>query len=398
MLNFHFFAYAALGSGLSGGDRIFIELSRRWSLKFPVTIYLWKEGYKICGKQNLTDSDVNFKVSSMEPWWRMGFYINYLARIIQGIVTGLSIKLVNKPQTIIYSASEFWMDSLPSFILKLRFKKISWVAAWYQTAPNPLKGFSQNNRKEKYHLNAFFYWLMQLPAKKIISKFADFVVVNNEDEKKQFPELNKKSKVLVCLGAVDTTSIKQYRKEHGVAKKKYDGVFQGRFHPQKGVLELIDIWKQLILKKPSATLAMIGDGPLMQKVSAKIKKEKLQKNIKLFGYVFDGKKKYQIFSQSKLVLHPAFYDSGGMAAAEAMAFGLPGVCFDLPSLKGYYPKGMLKAKVENLDDFKKKILLLLTDKPLYNKIALESKKVIQNYWSWDKRAVQILSSLKTFKS
>lgn len=398
MLNFHFFAYAALGSGLSGGDRIFIELSRRWSQKYPVTIYLWSEGYQICKKQNLTDSPVTFKVSSMEPWWRMGFYINYLARIIQGVVTGLSLKLPNKPDTIIYSASEFWMDSLPAFILKKRYKKIKWVAAWYQTAPNPLKGFSQNTRKEKYRLNAFFYWLMQLPAKEIISRFADFVVVNNDDEKKQFPGLNKSNRVIVCLGAVDLTGVKKYQKDNGFSGKIYDGVFQGRFHPQKGVLELIDIWKQVVIKKPSATLAMIGDGPLMQKVAVKIKEEKLQKNIKLFGYVFDGNEKYRIFAQSKLVLHPAFYDSGGMAAAEAMAFGLPGVCFNLPSLKGYYPKGMLKAKVEDLDDFKNKILLLLTDKALYNKIALESKKVIQNYWSWDKRAAQILSSLKTIKS
>ena len=43
-----------------------------------------------------------------------------------------------------------------------------------------------------------------------------------------------------------------------------------------------------------------------------------------------------------MVVHPAIFDSGGMAAAEAMAWGLPGVSFDLPALKTYYPQGMIK--------------------------------------------------------
>lgn len=394
MLNFHFFAYAALGKGLSGGDRIFIELARRWSSQNTVKIYLWKEGYQICKKQNLTASPVQFKIASMEPWWRMGFLINYFARIIQGIITAFSLKVQNHEKTIIYSASEFWMDSIPAFILKKRFPKIKWLAAWYQTAPNPLKGFSQKDRKDKYRLNAFAYWFMQLGVKKLVSKFSDFVIVNNGEEKNQFKNLTKKKKVIVCLGAVDLDKITAYQKNNPQLSKIYDGVFQGRFHPQKGVIELIDIWKKVVTKNPAANLAMIGDGPLMAKVRQKIRQEKLEKNIKVFGFIFDGDKKYRIFSQSKIVLHPSFYDSGGMASAEAMAFGLPGVCFNLSSLKSYYPKGMLKAKVEDLNDFSTKISLLLTDKILYNKMSFQSKEEIKNSWSWNARAAQILNSVQ----
>lgn len=392
-MKFLFFAYAALGRGLSGGDRIFIELSRRWSKKFPVTVYLWKEGYEICKTQGLTKTSVNFEISSMEPWWRMGFIINYFARIILGTYKGLTLRLSNDPSNIIYSASEFWMDSFPCFFLKLRFPKIKWVAAWYQTAPNPLTGFSAGSREEKYLLSAFLYWFVQLPAKIIISKFADFVIVNNDDEKKQFPDLNKKNRVLVCLGAVDLNKIKRFKSSN--TKKIYDGVFQGRLHPQKGILELVDIWKKVILKIPGAKLAIIGDGPLMTELKSKIKGLKLEKNITVFGYLFDGPEKYKIFSQSRVVVHPAFYDSGGMAAAEAMAFGLPGVCFDLTSLKTYYPKGMLKAKIEDISDFSNKALTLLTDKDLYHKMSHESEAVITKFWSWDKRANEIIKKIKT---
>ena len=40
----HIFALASHGNGISGGDRIWIELTRRWSKKFPITVHTWKEG------------------------------------------------------------------------------------------------------------------------------------------------------------------------------------------------------------------------------------------------------------------------------------------------------------------------------------------------------------------
>jgi glycosyltransferase involved in cell wall biosynthesis len=393
MLNIHIFAYAALGKGLSGGDRIFIEFARRWSLRNKVKIYLWREGYQICKKQNLTNSKVQFKISLMEPWWRMGFMVNYFARIIQGVYIAFSIKIENNSDTIIYSASEFWMDAIPAFISKKRFPQIKWAAAWYQTAPNPLVGFSQKDRKNKYRFNALAYWLMQWPMKKLITNFSDFVIVNNEEERKEFKDLDKKKRVIICLGAVDLESVKKFQKNNRGLSKIYDAVFQGRFHPQKGVLELIDIWKQVVSKKPEATLVMIGDGPLMKKVRQKINDENLAKNIKVLGFVFDGDKKYRIFSQSKIVLHPAFYDSGGMAAAEAMAFGLPAIGFNLPAYESYYPQGMVKVKIGSIEEFAKTIEKLLVNKAYYKEFSTSAQEMINKSWSWDNRAETILSKI-----
>ncbi len=49
--NIHIFANAALGKGLSGGDRIFIEFAKRLSIDNPVIIQVREEGYQICQKQ-----------------------------------------------------------------------------------------------------------------------------------------------------------------------------------------------------------------------------------------------------------------------------------------------------------------------------------------------------------
>ncbi len=393
---FIFLAFAASGKGISGSDRIFIELAKRWSKIAPLTLFVWEEGYEMCKRQKLVSS-IKYQVVSMEPWKRMGFIINYFARIIEGIRSGFSLKLDNKPSTIIYSASEFWMDSLPAFILKRRFKDITWVAAWFQTAPNPLVGFSAGKRENTYKLSAFFYWLVQLPIKPIIARFADYVLINNELEKKQFPRLTRQKKVIVLIGAVNINDIEIFMKKNRQLKKMYDAVFQGRFHPQKGVVELIEIWKKVVSKESTAKLVMIGDGPLMEDARRKIKELRLEKNIELLGYVFDGDKKYKTFAQSKIVVHPAFYDSGGMAAAEAMAFGLPCVGFDLKAYESYYPKGIMKAKYGHLDEFAEIINTFLQNTKLREKIGKEAQQMILTNYSWDKRAEEVYRQIERSK-
>ena len=378
------------GKGLSGGDRIWIELSKRITKLYPVNIYLWEEGKVIAEREGLRN--VNFMLWSAKKWARFGFFINYFARVLIGTSNALKLQLDNESQTIIYSASEFWQDSIPAAILKLRYPKTTWIAAWYQSAPNPFQGFKEDGALNILpNLRALLYWFVQKPVRLIIRNYADFVFITSEPDKVYFPKQDSLGKILIIKGGVDLDNVKDFQKRYKNIGKKYDAVFQGRFHPQKGVIELIDIWKMVVAKRRDAKLAMIGDGPLMESVKFKVKSEKLEKNIKLFGYVFDGPRKYKIFQQSKLAVHPALYDSGGMAAAEAMAFGLPGVSFDLLALKTYYPQGMVKAPIGNLNKFAETILDLLNKERYYKLIKLQAYDLIQNFWSWDSLVSKILS-------
>ena len=97
-----------------------------------------------------------------------------------------------------------------------------------------------------------------------------------------------------------------------------------------------------------------------------------------------------------MILHPAMYDSGGMAAAEGMAWKLPGVGFDLESLKTYYPKGIIKTKCFDLQEFANNILELFKNKDLYNQRSKEALDLIREEWDWNKRADFIYSKVCTF--
>ncbi|MDO8638421.1 MAG: glycosyltransferase family 4 protein [Candidatus Daviesbacteria bacterium] len=390
---FHIFANAALGKGLSGGDRIFIEFAKRLRQKNEVIIHVWKEGLEMCQRQGLTER-VKFERINVDRWCKFGFIMCYLARVIKSVWSALFLNLDNPKDVILFSASEFWMDSLPGFILKLRYSETQWVVGAFQVAPNPLKGFTQGSRENTYRLSALVNWLAQLPIDPMVKRWVDIVLVNNETERKYFKTLDKQGKVLVILGAVNTDEINDFRLKNEFPKI-YDAVFQGRFHPQKGVGELVEIWKLVTEKEPKAKLAMIGDGPLMNDVRLKIKDLRLEKNIKLFGYVFDGPIKYKIFSQSKLVVHPSFFDSGGMASAEAMAFGMPCVGFNLESYKSYYPQGMVKVKIGDLNKFAEEILALLGNEKKREQIGKEAQDMIDKSWSWDQRVNSLLTFLPT---
>ena len=123
-----------------------------------------------------------------------------------------------------------------------------------------------------------------------------------------------------------------------------------------------------------------------------IKKLGLLKNIYLIGFL-DGPKKFEVFKQSRVVVHPATFDSGGMAAAEAMAWGLPGVSFDLKALKTYYPKGMLKTSCFDTDEFAENILNLLLSPSQYKTLSLEALQLAHEEWEWDHRAKEIYDQI-----
>jgi glycosyltransferase involved in cell wall biosynthesis len=187
--------------------------------------------------------------------------------------------------------------------------------------------------------------------------------------------------VFAVLGGVDL-SIPQSVPEP--KEKTFDAMFISRLHPQKGPLELMDIWKLLMAKKPDARLAMIGSGPLDAECKAKARKLGIEKNVEFFGFR-DGVDKYKIIKASRVVVYPAVFEVGGMAPAEALACGLPGVSFDLPPLRILYPRGWLKAPPGDFQEYADCIYRLLTDPKLYAETSKEAYAAGLE-WDWNARA------------
>lgn len=375
---------------LSGGDRILIELTKRWKDLFNnFQIITCTSGERII-KSYLSGLD-NLKIEVLKtppPYYHNLFKL-YLFKTFKGLLLLKKYKFKN---TYLYSSSDFWPDSIPAFYAKLKYPHLRWIAGFYLFAPTPWQKDSPYKTNFKHWIRGLMYWLTQLPIYWIVKRYANFVfVTSNPDVKKFITPKRDKSKIIVVQGGVDIKESQKYLKSGKIIplnQRKYDACFVGRFHYQKGVLELIEIWQRVCQKRREAKLAMIGVGPLEEEMKAKIKKYHLENNIEVLGFR-DGEKKYQIFKNSKIMVHPATYDSGGMAAAEGMAWGLPGVSFDLEALKTYYPQGMIKTPLGNLKKFAENILRLLEEEKSYQKLSTEAIQLIQEVWDWNKRAKKI---------
>lgn len=377
-LRLHIIANAALGPGLSGGDRIFIELARRAARKgYAVNVFVWEEGLAMC-KRNCLEN-VNYIVWPARSFAKFGLPLSYLLRTIKGCIRAFRHECDND-NCVIYSASDFWPDSLPGFLMSRKLRGSKWIGSLYSFAPNPLSKAGRRYVKGIGSLIKYLlYYLSQKPAYWLIKKYADMVFVTNEPDRSKFVTRNRSiDRIVAVKGGVDLELLVRIP---APKEKKHDAIFIGRIVPQKGVLELIEIWRLVCEKKRDARLALYGDGPLMEKVKERIKRYNLENNIDLFGFV-DGISKVEGIKASKIVVHPSVYDSGGMAAAEAMACGLPGVSFDIEALRTYYPKGMLKAPIGNYERFANLVVKLLVDRRLYEKTKMDALELAHE-WGWE---------------
>ena len=288
----------------------------------------------------------------------------------------------------IWSGSDFWPDAIPAFLIKMANQQAKWIACFYLFAPSPWARENPYIIGLKSFIIGSLYFITQLPVYFIVRHFADILFVTSEPDVYKFiTKKRNKSQIIVIQGGVDVSESEKYLQSGlvvPVEKRKYDACFVGRFHYQKGILELIDIWNIVCQKRNMAKLAVIGVGPLEEKVKVKIKQKKLERNIELLGFL-DGKEKHEIFKQSKIMVHPATYDSGGMAAAEGMAWKLPAIAFDLEALKTYYPKGVLKIKKFDIAEFASNILKLMNYPIFYEKTAKEAHNLVVEVWDWNKR-------------
>ncbi len=277
-------ANARYKGGLSGGDAIYENFQKHWPCQTVV--------------RDLQDLDYR------------PFFICYVHRIIIGI---LRAAFDRNRYELVYSASDFLADSLPAFIYKLKGSK--WIAGYFLHAfkSNPLHYFSQK------------------VVRQLIKWFADMVLVTNPTMYPIFPDKKK----AWINGGIDLSLA-------GVSDKPkiYDAVFCGRIHHSKGIDELLEIWKLVIKDRPSARLAIVGDGDLG--VNYIRYHKDFSKGIDLLGYM--GNERFEIFKQSKTVLYPTplKYDHFSMAPVEAMACGCRGIFFKTPVVESIAPLGATK--------------------------------------------------------
>lgn len=352
---------------MGGGDRILIELAKSWqNLGAQITLFGPPEAKSLCQSGGLNTAFVgtsNFK--SKNP----GTTRTYLSRILKAIFNKTKFATFD----LIYSASE----SLPDVSLSARIKSQNpyaiWVIGFYLKAPNPFLG----------EVRPTFANLLQFLQQKIslaISKYfktTGLFVLGPDDEK--YLSGWGFNHILRIGGGVDLRLVNSVPDQ----EKIYDACFVGRISQQKGVDDLLKIWRGVINQKPGARLAFIGWGHPGQKEKfiQEVKSYHLEKNIEFLGFQ-DGTEKYEVMKSSKLLLFPSKYESFGIVVLEALAAGVPVVAYDLPVLRENFQEMVIFVPCGQIGIFTQRVLELLSRGSSVS--MLEKGRILARKFDWSK--------------
>lgn len=377
----------------SGGDRIFIEISKRLGSNWNLTIVTPEIGSKLCIKHGI---NAKYLLIPCTYSWdnshsgSLGLAKVFIKRIIKAYTTVSSIR----GRAIIHSSSDLLSDTIPALMIKLKNRSCKWIAGLYLVAPEPWKGYKKGYTGgiSLPSLGGILYYFSQKSSILLMRKYADSILVlNNLDKNALVKQHFNPDKILVISGGVDLQEFNNVQDQ----EKKYDASFVGRFHEQKGIGDLIKIWKQVTSIRRDAKLVIIGSGD--QKIEKEIRRqiitEGLQHNIVLPGFL-DGDEKIKALKSSRIFIFPSTYESWGLVACEAMACGLPVVAYDLPIFADIFKGGMLRAPIGDFERLADYVLCLLNNQQLYETVSSEALQVASRF-DWVKVAKE---QIKIFES
>ncbi len=154
----------------------------------------------------------------------------------------------------------------------------------------------------------------------------------------------------------------------------------GRLDPEKKPLDALCAFAMLHDRCADAELFVAGDGDLMAQAQEYAAKERLQ-NVRFLGFQAD---KESLFAQADVLLMTSESESWSLSLHEALAHGIPAVCYDLPNLDILREDcGVMAAAQDDAQALSDALFAVLTDEALYGKLSENAIKAYKNYCSFD---------------
>lgn len=167
--------------------------------------------------------------------------------------------------------------------------------------------------------------------------------------------------------------------EHFSNCENHKVIFVGRIAAQKGIYDLIEIWKRIYNKYPNWELNVYGEGELSNDFVNTLSQYENHLGITYNNFVSDIFEKY---CESSILVVTSIQESFCLVIPEAMSCGLPVVAFDCD----YGPSDIITdsydgylVKDRNIDVFVNRLSCLIEDKNLRIKLGKQAVKSAQRY-------------------
>jgi len=204
------------------------------------------------------------------------------------------------------------------------------------------------------------------------------------------------AKTFVSGNAVDLDFINSVKSRS--YEKYFDGVFVGRIAKEKGIFDLLKVWKNVVRARKNTRLLIIGSGLEHSLVKEKIPALGLENKVFLRGQCSDTEL-YSLLKSSKLFIFPSIFEGWGIAVAEALACGLPVVAYDIPALREIFGecKSVFLVPVKNIESMTSTVLdILNVNEKEWFELSYCSKSYSKQF-SWEKIARKDLEILRNFE-
>lgn len=181
--------------------------------------------------------------------------------------------------------------------------------------------------KEKLKITQEHNYIETLKYQKYITKHyrhLDYVIVLTKYQENMYQKWFKNTRVKIKR----IENILEYNSEE-VSKLNNNAIIAvGRLDPIKDFTSLLNVVKKAIPDNPKLKLYLLGDGEEKEKLTAKIKELKIEKNVVMPGFV-SAKEVKDYMLKSDLFIMTSKKDCFPMVILEAFNCGLPVISFDI---------------------------------------------------------------------
>ena len=218
-------------------------------------------------------------------------------------------------------------------------------------------------------IEGYYYRINNIYTKKI-----DFIITPSKFYKAKLIEDGiDENKIAAIHNSIDIEKYDLKTEDDGYA------LYFGRLSREKGILNLVEAFSML----DEGILYIAGKGPEEENIKNIIKNKKLDKRIKMLGFL-NSDQMIDVIRKSKFVVVPSiWYENCPYSVLETIAIGKPIIGANIggiPELVINNENGLIY-EYDNLNDLKDKMELLFKDENLVNKFSNNSKKIVKENYS-----------------
>ncbi len=267
------------------------------------------------------------------------------------------------------------------------------LASWFAGIPYRIAWMHTLTEQNKLDVKSKWLAAWNIFKRSFIYKFATQVVVLNEYGK--MDAINNygiaPQKIFVITNGIEDP----HQLNHNAGSDMLVR-YIGRIDYSKGTDILIKAFEKVLLQYPKATLEMLGKGSLKEEITAEMEKKGLTTHIRFHPLLSSFSEIYHMYCGAYCVVVPSRLDNFPTVVLEAMATQTAIIAADtggIPEMIDDGYNGLLFEK-ENADDLAGKLMMLLEDVELRNRLAKAGREKFNEQFVMNKHVDKVIQFLK----